>query len=200
MQSTFRLPQASLKKDDRKAATMIIIFSVVVFIVVATIGKLKLSVNLGFDVHIFAQLNAVINAITAILLVAALAAVKNGRYGLHKGIMLFSLALSIIFLVSYIAHHLFAGEARFGDINHDGIVDAAELASVGNMRLVYFIVLSTHIALAAIILPFILFTAYRALIGEYGIHKKLARYTWPLWFYVAVTGPVVYLMISPYYR
>ena len=127
-------------------------------------------------------------------------AVKNGRYGLHKGIMLFSLALSIIFLVSYIAHHLFAGEARFGDINHDGIVDSAELAYVGNMRLVYFIILSTHIALAAIILPFILFTTYRALIGEYVIHKKLARYTWPLWFYVAVTGPVVYFMISPYYR
>jgi len=200
MESKNRLPEASLKKNDRKAATLIVVFSVVVFIVVATIGKLKLNVNLGFDVHVFAELNAVINGITAILLVASLLAIKNGRYGLHKGIMLFSLGLSIIFLVSYIAHHLFAGEAKFGDINHDGIVDATELAAVGSMRMVYFIILTTHIALAAIILPFILFTAYRALIGEYGVHKKLARYTWPLWFYVAVTGPIVYYMISPYYR
>jgi len=200
MESKNRLPEASLKKNDKKAATLIVVFSVVVFIVVATIGKLKLNVSLGFDVHVFAQLNAVINGITAILLVAALWAINKGRYGLHKGIMLFSLALSIIFLVSYIAHHLFAGEAKFGDINHDGIVDAAELAAVGGMRVVYFVILATHIALAAIILPFILFTAYRALIGEYGVHKKLARYTWPLWFYVAVTGPIVYYMISPYYR
>lgn len=200
MESKNRLPEASLKKNDRKAATLIVVFSVVVFIVVATIGKLKLNVNFGFDVHVFAELNAVINGITAILLVASLLAIKNGRYGLHKGIMLFSLGLSIIFLVSYIAHHLFAGEAKFGDINHDGIVDATELAAVGSMRMVYFIILTTHIALAAIILPFILFTAYRALIGEYGVHKKLARYTWPLWFYVAVTGPIVYYMISPYYR
>jgi putative membrane protein len=114
--------------------------------------------------------------------------------------MLFSLALSIIFLVSYIAHHLLAGEAHYGDANHDGIVDAAELAAVGNTRVIYFIILATHIALATVILPFILFTAYRGLIAEYPTHRKLARYTWPLWFYVAATGPIVYFMISPYYR
>jgi putative membrane protein len=88
-------------------------------------------------------------------------------------------------LVFYIAHHLFAGETKFG--------------GVGTIRLVYFIILATHILLAGIILPFILFTAYRALTGEFEKHKKLARYTWPLWLYVAITGPVVYLFISPYY-
>jgi putative membrane protein len=144
--------------------------------------------------------NAFINALTAILLVAALVAVKQRRYNLHKTIMLFSLALSIIFLVSYIAHHLLAGEAVFGDSNHDGILDSDEAASIGGLRSVYLIILGTHIALAAIILPFILFTAYRGLISEFPAHKKLARYTWPLWFYVAVTGPIVYFMISPYYR
>jgi len=95
---------------------------------------------------------------------------------------------------------LLAGEAKFGDINHDGIVSDEEKLSVGNIRIVYYIILATHIFLAAIILPFILFTAYRALTAEFVLHKKLARITWPLWFYVAVTGPVVYWLISPYYR
>jgi putative membrane protein len=93
-----------------------------------------------------------------------------------------------------------AGEAKFGDSNHDGLVDEQELMAVGNTRLIYFIILITHIFLAAIILPFILFTAYRALTAEYTLHKKLAKITWPLWLYVAVTGPVVYWMIHPYYR
>ena len=100
--------------------------------------------------------------------------------------MLFAILLSVLFLVSYICHHLFAGETRFGG---DGIG-----------KTVYYIILFTHIPLAGIVLPFILFTAYRALTGDYDKHKKLVRITWPLWFYVAVTGVLVYLMISPYYN
>ena len=118
---------------------------------------------------------------------------------LHERIMLTSMILSIVFLVSYICHHLFTGSTPFGDANHDGIASAEEIAAVGSMRLVYFIILLTHIFLAAIILPFILFTAYRALISEYPKHKKLARITWPIWLYVSITGVVVYLLISPYY-
>ncbi len=114
--------------------------------------------------------------------------------------MMAALALSVVFLVSYIAHHLLAGDTRFGDANLDGVVDEAEKAAVGGLRLVYFAILITHIFLAAIILPFILFTAYRGLTAEFPAHKKLAKITWPLWFYVAITGPVVYLMISPYYN
>jgi len=192
--------QASFQKNDKQAKWAISIFSVVVFTAVVLLGNFKLQVQLGFDVHIFAKLNAVVNAIIAVLLVAALGAVKNKRYVVHRNIMLTALVLSVVFLVSYIAHHLLAGEARFGDINHDGIVSTDEIIAVGGLRTIYFIILSTHIFLAAVILPFILFTAYRGLTAEYAVHKKLARYTWPLWFYVAVTGPVVYLMISPYYR
>lgn len=192
--------EASFKKNDRKATTLILIFSAVVFLVVATLTRVKLNIDAGFDVHIFAKVNAVINGLTAILLVAALIAVKRGSYALHKSVMLFSLALSIVFLVSYITHHLLAGDAIFGDANHNGILEAEEKVAVGGLRTVYLIILATHIALATVILPFILFTAYRALVAEYPAHKKLARYTWPLWFYVAVTGPVVYLLISPYYR
>ncbi|WP_026750349.1 DUF420 domain-containing protein [Sediminibacterium sp. C3] len=188
------------QKNDRLANWLIGIFSLVVFIVVVILGKFKLDVNLGFDVHIFAAINAFVNATIAVVLVAALIAVKNQRYELHKKLMMGALVLSVLFLLSYIAHHLLAGEAKYGDANHDGIVDEAEKLAAGTMRVVYLIILITHIILAAIILPFILFTAYRGLTSEFPAHKKLAKITWPLWFYVAVTGPIVYFMISPYYQ
>ena len=113
--------------------------------------------------------------------------------------MLTALMLSVVFLISYIAHHLLAGETKFGDINHDGILSADEKLKAGISRYIYYFILLTHIPLAAIVLPFILFTAYRALIGEYEQHKKLTRITWPIWFYVAVTGVIVYVMVSPFY-
>jgi len=191
--------QERLRKNDNKARRLIWIFSIVVFVTVALLGNLKLKVHPGFNMHIFAIVNAFINTTIAFLLIAALIAVKNKRYVIHKNIMLTALALSVIFLISYIAHHLLAGEAKFGDVNHDGILSDEELRQVVNVRPVYLVILFSHIFLAAIILPFILFTAYRGLIAEFGAHKKLARYTWPLWFYIAVTGPLIYWMISPYY-
>lgn len=190
---------ATFSKNDKLANWLIGIFSLVVFTIVVLLGKFKLHVDLGFDVHIFATINAIVNALIAVLLVLALVAVKKQNYHLHKKFMLAALVMSIVFLVSYIAHHLLAGEAKFGDSNHDGILSDEEKLAVGSIRIVYYIILATHIFLAAVILPFILFTAYRALVAEFPVHKKLARITWPLWFYVAVTGPIVYLMISPYY-
>lgn len=187
------------KKNDRKASVLIIVFSLVVFAAVIILSRVKLEADLGFDVHWFARANAVINSIVAVLLVAALLAVKRRKYRAHKNRMLAAMFLSILFLVSYICHHLFAGETRFGDLNHDGLVDAAEKAEAGPWRILYYVLLGTHIPLAGIILPFILFTAYRSLTGEYERHKKLGKITWPVWLYVAVTGVVVYLMISPYY-
>lgn len=191
--------EPSLPKNDKQARWLIGIFSVVVFTAVVVLGRVKLDIGVNFDVHVFAKINAFINASIAVLLVAALVAVKQKSYALHKRIMMLALLLSVAFLVSYIAHHLLAGEAKFGDSDHDGLVSEAEKLAVGSMRIVYYIILITHIFLAAIILPFILFTAYRGLTGEYAQHKKIAKITWPLWFYVAVTGPVVYWMISPYY-
>lgn len=178
--------QASIQKNDHQARILIGVFSFVVFAAIVLLSRFKLHLDLGFNVHLFATANAIINTIIAILLLAALWAVKSGNFILHKQLMITSLVLSIVFLISYIAHHLLAGETKFG--------------GVGAIRTVYFIILITHIFLAAIILPFILFTAYRALTADFVAHKKLARYTWPLWFYVAVTGPVVYLLISPYYH
>lgn len=190
----------SIVKNDSKAKIIIWIVSIVVFGAVAFLAKFKLNISLGFNVHVFATFNAVINSIVAILLIAGLVAVKQKKYVLHKKIMLSAIVLSVLFLVSYICHHLLAGDTRFGDINHDGILSDQEKSAVGSLRIIYYIILITHIPLAAIILPFILFTAYRALIGEYEKHKRLTRITWPVWFYVAVTGVVVYWMISPYYN
>src|SRR4030095_12946982 len=152
---------------------------------VVALGKVKLDVQLGFDEHIFAKINAAINSTVSVLLVAGLIAVKSKKYLLHKKIMITSIILSCLFLVSYICHHLFTGETKFG--------------GEGTIRYIYYFILGTHIVLAGIILPFILFTAYRAMIGEWVKHKKLSKITWPIWLYVAVTGVAVYIMISPYY-
>ena len=190
----------TIQKNDKQAKLLIGIFSVVVFVAVTFLSKFTLNVELPFDKHIFALINAVLNSSVCILLVAALVAVKNKNYQLHKNMMLFAMLLSVLFLVSYIAHHLFAGETKFGDTNFDGNVDAAEAAVVGNTKPFYLILLTTHIILAATSLPFILFTAYKGLTGEYADHKRKAKRMWPIWFYVAATGPLVYWMIKPYYH
>jgi putative membrane protein len=194
--------QPSLTKNDTKAKWLIGIVSFVVFAAVTILGKYNLAgkVHFNFDVHVFALTNAIINATVALLLIAGLLTIKQKKYQLHKNIMMTAMILSVLFLVSYICHHLFAGETAFGEM--DGIkgLSAEELAVAGSTRKIYILILLTHIPLAGLVLPFILFAAYRALTGEYAQHKKLVRYVWPVWFYVAVTGVVVYLMISPYYK
>ncbi len=190
---------ASIKRNDSKAKWLIGVFSVIVFTVVVVLGRVKLNADLGFNPHLFARANAVINSFVSVLLIAGLIAVKNRRYLLHKRIMYTAMILSILFLVSYIFHHLLSGDTKFGDMNQDGILSADERLAGGPLRIIYYIILLTHIPLAAIILPFILFSAYRALIADFPAHKKLARITWPIWLYVSITGVVVYLMISPYY-
>ncbi|ULQ55526.1 DUF420 domain-containing protein [Flavihumibacter rivuli] len=177
--------QAVIKKNDKQARLLIGVVSFVVFAAVVVLSRVKLEVDLGFDVHLFAKINAIINSFVSVLLVAALVVVKQGKYELHKRLMMSAMFLSLLFLVSYIAHHLFAGDTKF--------------LGEGIIRPIYYFILITHIFLAAIILPFILFTAYRGLTAEWPLHRRIAKITWPIWFYVAVTGVVVYLMISPYY-
>jgi putative membrane protein len=188
-----------LLKNDAKAKWIIGVLSIVVFVAVALLSRVKLNINPGFDVHVFATINAIINSIVTVLLVAGLISVKQRKYTLHKKIMTAAIILSSLFLVSYISHHLLAGETKFGDADHNGMVTDAEKLQVGWLRTVYYIILGTHIPLAGIILPFILFTAYRALIAEWPRHKKIARITWPIWLYVSITGVLVYWFISPYY-
>jgi putative membrane protein len=192
-------PAPVLTKNDKQARWLILVFSFVVFTAVVLLSKIKLELNLGFDVHNFALLNAILNSLVSVCLLAGLIAVRRGNYLLHKKIMLFALALSVIFLLSYICHHLLAGDTKFGDLNHDGRLSEQEKLQAGSMRTVYIIILLTHIPLAGLILPFILFTAYRALVAEWPRHTKLARITWPIWLYVSITGVLVYWLISPYY-
>lgn len=187
------------KKNDQRANLLIITFSVIVFAAVVALNRVKLDVDLGFDVHLFAKANAIINSLVTVLLIVALLAVKQRKLILHRNLMMTAMLLSVLFLVSYICHHLFAGDTLYGDMDGDGLLSEIEKSQVGTGRIFYRIILFTHIPLAALILPFILFTAYRALIGEFPRHKKLARITWPIWLYVALTGVLVYWMISPYY-
>ncbi|HET6723615.1 MAG TPA: DUF420 domain-containing protein [Chitinophagaceae bacterium] len=174
------------KKNDLKARALIIAASIIVFVAITVLSRVKLDVQLGFDEHLFARINAGINSAVSVLLMVGLIAVKNKNYILHKRIMITAIILSSLFLISYVCHHLFTGETRFG--------------GEGTIRYIYYFILGTHIVLAGIILPFILFTAYRAMTGEWPRHRKLAKITWPIWLYVAVTGVVVYFMISPYYN
>ena len=189
------------KKNDRKAKTLIIVFSIIVFAAISVLGRYNLAgkANVPFDVHIFAMANGVINAIVAVLLLVGLVAVRQRNHILHKRIMLTAMLLSVLFLTSYICHHLFAGETIYGETDGVKGLSATELAAAGDMRKIYLVILATHIPLAGIALPFILFAAYRALTGDYEKHKKIVRIIWPVWLYVAVTGVIVYLMIRRYY-
>jgi putative membrane protein len=190
------------KKNDKKAKWLIGIFSVIVFVVVTLLGKYNLAgqVQVPFDVHIFALSNAIINGLVAILLIAGLVTAKKGMYAVHKNIMMAALALSVLFLVSYICHHLLAGETMYGDTDGIAGLSDVEKTAAGSNRTIYLLILITHIPLAGLALPFILFAAYRALTGDFDKHKKLVRFVWPIWFYVAITGVVVYCMIAPYYK
>ncbi len=172
-------------KNDKKANWLILTFSVIVFLLVTALGRVSLNVDLGFSPHIFAKINAYINSAVAVFLVIALIAVKQKKYILHRNSMLIAMVLSILFLLSYVAHHLFTEPTSFPE--------------PGISKTIYYILLGTHIPLAGLILPFILYTAYRGLTGEWVKHRKLARITWPIWFYVAITGVIIYIMISPYY-
>lgn len=192
-------PEPVLKKNDKKARILIWSFSIIAFVGIAFLSSAKLNIKINFDPHIFATFNAITNSCVTVLLIAALIAVKSKKYLLHKKIMIAAIILSVLFLISYVCHHLLSGETKFGDLNHDGIVSLDEKTLAGSLRYIYYFILITHIPLAGIILPFILFTAYRALTGDYEKHKKLARITWPIWLYVAISGVVVYLLISPYY-
>ena len=174
------------EKDDQRANWLVGTLSVVVFATVILLSRVQWKVNLGFDVHLFARINAGINSAVSALLLAGLVTARRKLLGWHQRISLTAIGLSALFLLSYIAHHLLAESTHVG--------------GVGTIRYVYFVILITHIASAAVILPFILFTAYRALPGQYERHKRLARITWPVWFYVSVMGVVVYIMISPYYQ
>jgi len=186
---------------EKKYNVWIIILSVVIPLVVALLFKVNLR-DLGYDVKplsFLPPIYAAINGITAVVLVTAVWAIKNGKQSLHERLMKFAICLSVSFLAMYVAYHMTSSSTAFGDVNHDGIADEIEKANAGWVRFVYLFILLTHISLSVIIIPFVLVTYVRALSKSFVRHKKLARITYPMWLYVAVTGVIVYWMISPYY-
>jgi putative membrane protein len=142
---------------------------------------------------------ASINGLTALILIMGVLAIKNGNKKVHQRFMTAAIACSVAFLVMYIAYHMTAVSAVYGDINADGLLDETEKTNAGSIRYVYLFILLTHILLSIIIIPMVLITYVRALAQQFDRHKKLAKITFPIWLYVAVTGVLVYLMISPYY-
>jgi putative membrane protein len=160
---------------------------------------LHTKVNLGFKTSSLPLFHAILNSTTAILLLASLYFIKNRRVRAHRNANLTAVVLSAIFLISYVIYHSTNPSVKYGDLNHDGILSADEKLQAGNLRFLYYFILTSHIILSGIIIPFVLFTLQRAFQGRFEKHKKLARITWPLWFYVAVSGVIVYVMISPYY-
>lgn len=183
----------------KKLNTAAWVFTGAVLILVGLMRQVKIPLPEGVDLSFLAPLHASVNALTAVTLLVALYFIKQKRVQAHQRSMYVALGLSVLFLLSYVAYHFTTPETIFGDLNGDGIVDQAEAAAAGGMRTLYLVILLSHIILAALSLPFILLTFIRAYTGQFERHRQMARWVWPIWFYVAVTGPVVYVMLMPYY-
>ena len=186
---------------EKKYNVWIIILSIAIPLVVAILFGIKLK-DLGYNVKplsFLPPIYATINGITALLLISAVWSIKNGKRNLHEYLMKTAIACSVAFLAMYVAYHMTAESAKFGDANFDGQVDMAEQSSLGIIRYIYYCILISHIILSVIVIPFVLLTYVRAISQSFERHKKIARITFPIWLYVAVTGVIVYLMITPYY-
>ncbi len=185
--------------NDKKFFVFSIVLSVVVFAVVVILNIIPKPDFTPAFIKSLPLLNACMNGTCSILLLASLYFIKQKNISAHKKINIAAFFLSSGFLVSYILYHYFSIEVKYGDVNHDGTVDPGEIAAAGGIRLFYFAILLTHILCASLILPFILMSFYRGLNMQVEKHKKIVRWTYPVWLYVTITGVVVYLMISPYY-
>lgn len=172
---------------EKKFKTPIILVSIIIPVAVVLLFSIRLK-DFGINVaplSFLPPIYATINGITAALLVSAVVAIKKGNRAIHEKLMTSAIVCSVVFLLMYVAYHMTADPTKFG--------------GEGAIKYVYYFLLLTHIALSVTIIPLVLFTYVKALAGQFDNHKKLAKFTFPLWLYVAVTGVVVYLMIAPYY-
>ena len=173
--------------QEKNYKKLIMILSIIIPVAVAALFGINLQ-QLGFDVtplSFLPPIYASVNGLTAILLISAVVAIKKGNRKLHEKLNTFAIFCSVLFLVMYVAYHMTSNSTSFGG---DGII-----------KYVYYFILITHIILSIVVIPFVLTTFMRAKLTDFPAHKKIAKITFPLWLYVAITGVVVYLMISPYY-
>ena len=173
----------NLSAEEKKYKKLITIVSVVIPIVVAALFGVKIP-NVA-PLSFLPPIYATVNGLTAILLIGSVIAIKKGNRKLHEQLNTTAIFCSVLFLGMYVAYHMTSSSTSFGG---EGVI-----------RYVYFFILITHIILSIIVIPFVLFTFMRARLGNFPAHKKIAKITFPLWLYVAITGVIVYLMISPYY-
>jgi putative membrane protein len=175
--------------------------SVFVFVVVLVLNRhlIPAPATVPSFVPYLPKLNAILNGTCSVLLLISLYFIKRKNIAMHKRINILTFCLSSLFLVSYILFHYLNPETKFGDLNRDGVLAPDELAAVGSVRTIYLIILTSHIILAAGVLPLILLSFYRGLQMQVEKHKKLVRWAFPIWLYVTVTGVIVYFMIAPYY-
>jgi len=160
----------------------ITVLSVAIPLAVAFLFRIKIE---GYDFSFLPPIYATINGLTAVLLIAAVVAIKNKKRSLHEQLMKICIGLSAAFLVMYVLYHMTSDPTPYG--------------GEGFIRYVYYFILVSHIVLSVFITPLVLFTFSKALEGNFPNHKSLAKVTFPIWLYIAVTGVIVYLMISPYY-
>jgi len=190
----------TIKQVEKPLSIAIVVFSAIVVLLIALLFFIAPpQINLPFDPLVLPKFNALMNSGVTIMLLLSLYFIKNKNINAHRFCNISALVFSALFLVSYVIYHSVSESTVFGDTSGDGILSDSEREAVGGMRMVYVILLLTHIPLAAIILPIILFTFMRAFLGQYDKHRKVARWTMPLWLYVSVTGVLIYWMVSPYY-
>ncbi|WP_298761486.1 DUF420 domain-containing protein [uncultured Psychroserpens sp.] len=173
--------------EEKKYNKWIVILSIAIPLVVAGLFGINLR-RLGFDVEpltFLPPIYATINAVTALVLSIAFWAIKNKKQQLHEKLMKFAIMLSVAFLAMYVAYHMTSDSTKFG--------------GEGAIKYFYYAILISHIVLSIVVIPFVLITYVRAITNNFERHKKIARITFPIWLYVAITGVVVYIMISPYY-
>lgn len=184
-----------------KYTITILVVSVVIPLAVAILLLMPEKINTRGDwIKILPHLNGLINTLTTGVLLIGFIFIKSGRIRPHKISMLTAFSLGVLFLISYLIYHSTSPSTIFGDVNGNGILELDESSKIGGMRYVYLAILASHILLAIVVVPFVLFSIYYALVARFDIHKKTVRYTLPIWLYVSITGVVVYLMISPYYN
>ena len=184
----------STKPGIRK---LIIALSIVIPVVVAVLFKVKIA---DTDLSFLPSIYAGINAVTAVLLVVALVAIKQKKIKAHETVIKICMVLSVLFLVCYVAYHMTSDPTLYGDVNGNGELDLYEKMTLSTAsKFTYYFILITHIILSVAVIPMVLFSYLYAWEGKFDKHRKWTKITWPLWFYVAASGVVVYLMISPYY-
>ncbi len=173
----------------------ILVLGLVAFMAYATPPNFQLP----FDIKVLPKFHAMLNAGVSMMLIGSFIAIKRRNIMAHMMMNMMALMMSAAFLISYVVYHTFSESTVFGDIDHNGLLSETEREAVGGLRLIYVIILLSHIGLAAIIFPIILYTFMSAFTAQFGMHKKLVKWTMPLWLYVSITGVIIYFMISPYY-